>query len=436
MDGELVTDREPKTGTEPETRGEFGIDSELARLVDSLLYEGYALYPYTPGAQKNATPTPFGIVYPPTYAERNPAAFDRARLQCLARPAAGAKLSATVWFLSPSGERHEAERHRVEVGATPLGERVTVPFAGGRVTLRSAPLAEDEPGGEQGLWKVSSCVHNTSTVDPGPERAAALAESLISTHIVVRISAGSFVSPLESAGCESVNTWPVLATPADDAILGAAIILPDHPQLAPESLGNLFDNTEIEEALLLHVHALSDSEREQISEQDPAVRAMIERAAATTPKEMLALHGRMSLRDPSPSPEVASLDGLGSADIAQMASASRHAARGDSQVTPPVPPPDATDDLPGERTRIAVDGVEYSRGEQVVLRLGAREDPYDRMLDGRVATIERIRVDMDDRVHFAVSLDDDEMHQVLGETGRFLTFFAGEFEHPIRGTGG
>jgi len=28
------------------------------------------------------------------------------------------------------------------------------------------------------------------------------------------------------------------------------------------------------------------------------------------------------------------------------------------------------------------------------------------------------------------------MHQVLGETGRFLTFFAGEFEHPIRGTGG
>ena len=35
--------------------------------------------------------------------------------------------------------------------------------------------------------------------------------------------------------------------------------------MAPESLGNLFDNTEIEEALLLHVQALSDSEREQIA---------------------------------------------------------------------------------------------------------------------------------------------------------------------------
>ena len=40
----------------------------LEQLVDSLLWEGYALYPYTPGATKNATPTPFGIVYPPAYA--------------------------------------------------------------------------------------------------------------------------------------------------------------------------------------------------------------------------------------------------------------------------------------------------------------------------------------------------------------------------------
>ena len=93
-------------------------------------------------------------------------------------------------------------------------------------------------------------------------------------------SSGRFSSPLERDGpegaavatCESVNTFPVLATPDDDAILGAAIVLPDHPSMAPESLGNLFDNTEIEEALLLHVHALSDAEREAIETQDPAVR--------------------------------------------------------------------------------------------------------------------------------------------------------------------
>ena len=69
----------------------------------------------------------------------------------------------------------------------------------------------------------------------------------------------------------------------DDAVLGAAIVLPDHPQIAPESRGGLFDSTEIEEALLLHVHALSDAEREEIERQDPAVREMVARAAAATP---------------------------------------------------------------------------------------------------------------------------------------------------------
>ena len=72
----------------------------------------------------------------------------------------------------------------------------------------------------------------------------------------------------------------MLASAADDVVVGAAIVLPDHPQIAPESRGGLFDSTEIEEALLLHVQALRDAEREEIEQQDPAVREMIARAAA------------------------------------------------------------------------------------------------------------------------------------------------------------
>jgi hypothetical protein len=49
-------------------------------------------------------------------------------------------------------------------------------------------------------------------------------------------------------------------------------------------------------------------------------------------------------------------------------------------------PPDAT---PGE-TQVDVDGATYRLGDKVVLRLGERSDPYDKMLDGRVATLERI----------------------------------------------
>ena len=59
------------------------MEKALESLLDSLLYEGYALYPYTPGATKNATPTPFGIVYPPAYAAGNPATFDHLRMECL-----------------------------------------------------------------------------------------------------------------------------------------------------------------------------------------------------------------------------------------------------------------------------------------------------------------------------------------------------------------
>ena len=94
--------------------------------------------------------------------------------------------------------------------------------------------------------------------------------------------------------CHNVNIFPVLATEADDAVLGAAIALPDHPQLAPESRGSLFDSTEIEEALLLHVLALSDGERAELEQADPAVRAMIERAVSATPEDIVRLHASTS----------------------------------------------------------------------------------------------------------------------------------------------
>ena len=263
----------------------------LEELVTSLLWEGYALYPYTPGATKNATPTPFGIVYPPAYAAECPGAFDHGRLECVvdldpAHP--DATLRATLRYLAPSGEGHHATERRIELGPAPVGERVTTTFVGGRLTLRSEARGD-------GSAFVRCCVHNTREAPNGLDRAGALARSFISAQLVVRISAGRFRSPLDGAPT-SVNTYPVLATPADDAVLGTSYVLPDHPQLAPESRGGLFDSTEIEEALLLHVQVLSDGERAEIERADPAVREMIARAAAATPEDIMALHGRVAKR--------------------------------------------------------------------------------------------------------------------------------------------
>lgn len=333
----------------------------LEELVDTLLYEGYALYPYTPGATKNATPTPFGIVYPPVYAAECEGAYDHARLECVAET--GSAFRATIRWLTAGG----AEQ-RLELGPTAPGARTTARRADARFTLR----ADAEPG------VVRCCVHNTAEVPSGLGRAQALERSLISLHILLRVDDGRFVSPLES-GRESVNTWPVLASDNDDTILGAAIVLPDHPQVAPRSHGNLFDNTEIEEALVLHVHTLTDAERAEVS--DPKVRAMLERTLALTPQDIIGLHS--GLRE--------------------------------------------VDNNPGE-DRATVDGVTFVKGSKLLLKPGTDRGVHDRLLDGRRATLERIYVDYDERIHLAVTVDDDPGQQLMRETGRYLFFFANEVQ--------
>ena len=70
----------------PRPERELTVPGTLESLVASLLYEGYCLYPYTPGSVKNATPTPFGIVYPPAYASRQASTFDHLQIECCWRP--------------------------------------------------------------------------------------------------------------------------------------------------------------------------------------------------------------------------------------------------------------------------------------------------------------------------------------------------------------
>jgi hypothetical protein len=357
----------------------------LEQLVHTLLYEGYALYPYTPGATKNATPTPFGIVYPPVYAQATPGTFDKVRMQGVVHAGGDAVLSGEVRFLHGAGERHQASEQRVEAPARTLADLADAPHVEpferdglhGRVRMAADDLGE-------GRWRVMLCVHNTTPVGEGLDRAGALVASLISTHPILRLQGGRFESPLDAVGqAESINTYPVLATDDDDALLGAAIVLPDHPRLAPESRGDLFDGTEIEEALLLHVLALSDEERAAIAEQDPAVREMLARAETATPEDIVALHGRTVISEPQ--------------------------------------------EPPGEQ-RVEVDGVTYRLGDKVVLRLADRPDPYDQMLNGRVATVERIYYDYDNKLYFGVTVDDDPGQDLMRETGRFLFFFTGELE--------
>ncbi|MGH7527896.1 MAG: hypothetical protein ACREMX_14465 [Gemmatimonadales bacterium] len=404
--------------------------STLDALVSSLLHEGYCLYPYTPGAVKNATPTPFGIVYPPGYAATQGHAFDHLQLECVLQGSPQVTVEGSALFLQASGPGHRAVERHVALPAATLESLARAPEEAGFTferddgdTVEGRVLLSAESSGRE-LWRLRLRVENRTrvpvTVAAELDRRAALERALLSTHALLQARGGRFVSPLEREGelgaavaaCRNSNTWPVLATPGDDAILGAAIFLPDHPEIAPESRVDFFDNTEIEEALVLHVRSLSEAERQAIGEQDQSVRDLIDRALTMPPEELMALHGVLRpVRSPS-----ASLRTPAQGE-------SVHPADNFSYLTRP------RDDagIPGEEV-LSFDGTSFRRGGKVVLRLDGRTDPHERLLDGRTATVERLYLDYDDKPYLGVTVDGDPAQELMRESGRFLYFFPHEVE--------
>jgi hypothetical protein len=132
-------------------------------------------------------------------------------------------------------------------------------------------------------------------------REHALMQSLISAHTVLGGKDGQFVSLLDppenlrdfAANCQNAGTWPVLVGEADerDTMLSSPIILYDYPQIAPESPGDLFDGTEIDEILALRIMTLTEDEKREMSQSDERTRKILERTEALPPEYLAKLHG-------------------------------------------------------------------------------------------------------------------------------------------------
>ena len=143
--------------------------------------------------------------------------------------------------------------------------------------------------------------------------------SLLSAHTILGVAGGEFVSlldPLEAlkdaaAKCSNVGTWPVLAGDEGerDGMLSSPIILYDYPQIAPESPGNLFDGTEIDEILALRILTLTDDEKLEMRGADERGRQILERTEALPPEHFMKLHG--VLRSLRPEPERSSHERMG-----------------------------------------------------------------------------------------------------------------------------
>jgi hypothetical protein len=258
------------------------------------------------------------------------------------------------------------------------------------------------------VFRISTIVGNTTSLEESG-RDAALLRSLASAHAVFGITGGEFVSMTDPPdtlreavdACNNVGVWPVLAGEAGarDVMLGSPIILGDYPQVAPESAGDLFDATEIDEILTLRVLTLSDEEKAEIRSSDDRGRRLLERAEALSFEQLMQLHGVVRELRPAAST--------------------------------PAEPWSAwdTSDRPVVET-VRVSGIELRKGDRVRLRPSRRADVMDLIFDGKMAVIEAIEQDLEDKIHLSVVLEDDPGRDLgeLRQSGHRFFFSPEEVE--------
>jgi hypothetical protein len=263
-------------------------------------------------------------------------------------------------------------------------------------------------------------------------RAEVLRRCLVATHCLLGVRDGVFLSLLDPPAwasaaakeCRNLHTFPVLAGDGGrrDAVLSSPIILYDHPQVAPESPGDLFDATEIDEILSLRALTLTEEEKREARATDPRAKAIMDRVDVL-PKEMFArLHGAVrSLHRVS--------DGVrGGSD--ESDGPDGPSGVGVVSGPPPLPRPAAPWWEPGADRSVSpgtdaviVDGVRVARGSRVRLSpRSAGADAHDMFLQGRTARVQAVLLDVDDERHVAVVLEDDpgaDLHEWYGRYSYF-----------------
>ena len=255
----------------------------VEKIANAVLYEGFLLYPYTPSSVKNQQRWNFGVLYPP--------GFDTSEMQteCLALAGGDGKLGVTVRFLEDGTER------RMEIETAMRAVRRGFRFGGIAAEVDIAVLPV-----EGRLCRIRVRISNRSAFE-GTGREQALPLSMASTHTILTLRGGEFVSLMDppgefreaAAACRNIGTWPVLAGPEGerDTMLSSPIILYDYPQVAPESPGDLFDSTEIDEILTLRILTLSDEEKAEIRAGPERAREILARSEALPPEQLGKLHG-------------------------------------------------------------------------------------------------------------------------------------------------
>ncbi|MEO5986254.1 MAG: hypothetical protein ABIW50_08395 [Candidatus Limnocylindria bacterium] len=460
--------------------------ADAQRVADAVLYEGYLLYPYRASAVKNQVRWQFGVLMPRSFAEADGSERWQMRTECLVRPEADAGFDFRIRFLriqvralealdgdgnvmptdelEVDGERlmawEEATEETVDVSGVPLAELAgsgrDVPFdldpkqssedvldgagtvrgrilrsqqrVSGRVSLSAVDAGD-------GLSRVRIVVENSTAGEGGDgRRDTALRGAMLGVHTLLSVENGKFISLLEPpaeataavAGCDNDGTWPVLMGEDGRVMLSSPIILYDQPAIAPESPGDLFDATEIDEILTLRIMTLTDEEKREARATDPRARQIIDRSDAMPPEMMERLHGAVRQVMPKKSFDEAVNPQLGGMPSFEDSIPTFGDAMPQLADEAPVWEPNAR--VAPELATTLVGDREISKGSRVRLVPGPRGDSMDMFLRGRTARVEGVFESVDDEVYVAVTLEDDPAAELHAWYGRYFYYRPTELE--------
>ncbi|KUI40698.1 hypothetical protein AU198_13290 [Mycobacterium sp. GA-1199] len=438
-------------------------DWDHARAVaDAVLYEGYLLYPYRASSSKNQSRWQFGVLGPSGAAEAAIGEDASMSTQVLLTPHGIPMVTGVIRFLQlqhRSVERDagggrfepvdelssgtdawvswdeavecEIPIHPFPVMSLPATLDISVPsaseiqpVAGGRLvrTRRELSGRLDVSAEQDGdLLRLTFDVCNTAA--PAGDEDEAIAVSLIGTHLLLEVADGEFVSLLEPpegasdavARCRQHRCFPVLAGPAPhrDLVLASPIILYDHPEIAEQSKGALYDSTEIDEILTLRIMTMTDDEKAQARATDQRAAAIIDRCDSMSPEAMLDLHG--VLRDP-------------------------HAAGGEPDLIPQIPTgiewwdPMADTAVRPDSDAVLVNDTRVARGSRVRLHPSRRADAQDVFYADKIARVTSVHEDVDGEHHIGVVIEDDPGAELHDWYGRYLYFAPDEVEPLVEGS--
>ena len=442
-------------------------------IADAVLYEGYLLYPYRATSSKNQSRWQFGVLGPPGAADAGIGENDSLSAQFLVD--GDSELTLVVRFLQLQHRRAERDigggtfepvdeltsglqswvtwdeavecelsfgpfdltdlmsprNMDVEVAEGSESEKVD----GGRlVRTRSAIRACLTIAVERdvaGPYLVNVALRNCGAA--ATDKNEAIATSLIGTHIIAEVVGGEFISLLEPSDSAAAavsrlvqhRCFPVLAgRPGErDLLLISPIILYDHPEIAEQSEGALYDSTEIDEILTLRVMTMTDEEKAQARATDPLAAAIIDRCDSMSPETLQQLHG--ILRNPH-APELGHAPGLNPLDE-QMRSAG---------LIPEIPEgvdwwdPVADNAVRPDADAVLVNGVGVCAGSRVRLRPCRRADAQDIFFAGKSARVVSVHEDVDGQQYVGVIVEDDPDVEMPDSYGRYLYFAPDEVE-PI-----